>query len=248
MHRKPKPARPAVKQKPGRNDKKARHSRPLRAKRPSAPGRAAVRARRGAQKRPSPLRTLPKKPRANKLPPPRQAVAASPDAASIQAALDLLAKAQAEMTARGVDLLAVAHELGRNAVQALKASLLESLVEDQLLPDLKRLHFHLGSAAATPPDFQFLAEATLNWFARHFDLSEHLEAGQLLEVPAKQLDQFELDGAAPESGTALVRIQVLAPGWKCRTQIIIPPRVARVDLVAESATKTTGAPPSQNPF
>ena len=152
------------------------------------------------------------------------------------------------MTARGVDLLAVAHELGRNAAQALKASLVESLVEDQLLPDLKRLHSHLGSAVGHFQEFQLLAEATLNWFARHFDLSEHLEAGQLLEIPASHLEQYDFDGPLPDADRALVQVQVLAPGWKCRSQIIIPPRVAVAGPMAESSTKTAEASPPNKPF
>ena len=192
-------------------------------------------------------RAVPKKP----LPEPRPALPAatvSADAASIQSALDLLARAQAEMTARGVDLLAVAQELGRNAVQTLKASLVETLVDEQLLPDLKRLHSHLGSAAGTPPDFQLLAEATLNWFTRHFDLSEHLEAGQLFDIPPSHLDQYDIDGPRPDADRALVQVQVLASGWKCRSQIIIPPRVALAAPLADSSTTTAETSPPNNPF
>lgn len=209
--------------------------------------KSAPRSNQKARKLPS-SQTVPKTRRTRKVHQTKMVAEVSTDTASIRLSLDLLAKAQAEMTARGVDLLAVAHELGSNAVQAFKTSLVESLVEDQLLPDLKRLHSHLGSAAGQYPEFQLIAEATLNWFVRHFDLSESLEAGQLIEIPAGQLDQFDLDGASPESGTALVRVQVLASGWKCRGQIIIRPRVMLVGPTTDSAEKATETSRPNNPF
>ena len=248
MRHKLKNARPATKRKMVRTTKTAKPSRSSRAKRLTVLSRSAVRPGRKKPKRPSLSQTVPQKSRNPKRPKPKLAAAVSPDAASIQAALDLLTKAQAEMTARGVDLLAVAHELGRNAAQALKASLLESLVADQLLPDLQRLHSHLGSGAGPSKEFQLLAEATLNWFARHFDLSEHLEAGQLLEIPASHLERYDFDGPLPDTERALVQVQVQSPGWKCRSQIIIPPKVAVAGPIANSTTKTAEAPPPNNPF
>ncbi len=47
--------------------------------------------------------------------------------------MDQLAKAQTEMNARSIDLLAVADGLGRTAVESCKANMVCSLVEDQLL-------------------------------------------------------------------------------------------------------------------
>ncbi|MCX6921734.1 MAG: hypothetical protein NT154_00720, partial [Verrucomicrobia bacterium] len=114
---------------------------------------------------------------------PAQAI---PDARQVQDALDQLARAQAELTARGIDLLNVAHAIGRNAVATFKQELVNSLVQDNLLHDLELLRTAL---AATPllADLRLLPEATLNWLCRHLWLSQHLQSGQELEMSTDRL-------------------------------------------------------------
>ena len=155
---------------------------------------------------------------------PGLAAGASPDARQVQDALDQLARAQAELTARGIDLLNVAHAIGRNAVATFKQELVNSLVQDNLLHDLEELRTAL---AATPlsADLRLLPEATLNWLCRHLDLSQRLQPGQEFEVPAEQLSQYYLQGAPPSPEQPLVRLRVLTPGWKHQGHILISPRV-----------------------
>jgi hypothetical protein len=138
--------------------------------------------------------------------------------------LDQLARAQAELTARGIDLLNVAHAIGRNAVATFKQELVNSLVQDNLLHDLEQLRTAL---AATPlsADLRLLPEATLNWLCRHLDLSQHLHPGQELEVPAERLSQYDLQGAPPALEQPLVRLRVLTPGWKHQGRMLILPQV-----------------------
>jgi hypothetical protein len=138
--------------------------------------------------------------------------------------LDQLARAQAELTARGIDLLNVAHAIGRNAVATFKQELVNSLVQDNLLQDLENLRTAL---AATPlsAGLRLLPEATLNWLCRHLDLSQHLQPGQELEVPTDRLRQYDLEGPPPDAAKSLVKLQVLAPGWKHQGQIVIRSRV-----------------------
>ena len=155
---------------------------------------------------------------------PGLAAGASPDARQIRGVLDQLARAQAELTARGIDLLNVAHAIGRNAVATFMQALVNSLVQDNLLHDLEQLRTAL---AATPlsADLRLLPEATLNWLCRHLDLSQHLQPGQELEVPAAQLSQYDLPSPTPDSVKPLVNLQVAASGWKYRGQTVIRPRV-----------------------
>jgi predicted amidohydrolase len=138
--------------------------------------------------------------------------------------LDQLARAQAELTARGIDLLNVAHAIGRNAVATFKQELVNSLVQDNLLHDLEQLRTAL---AATPlsADLRLLPEATLNWLCRHLDLSQYLQPGQELEVPTERLSQYDLQGPLPDAAKALVKLQVLTPGWKHQGQIVNCSRV-----------------------
>ena len=181
------------------------------------PARNPLRRRRGGEK-PTQKRT--KRPRAVAAPP----VQATPDARQVQDVLDQLARAQTELTARGIDLLNVAHAIARNAVATFKQELVNSLVQDNLLHDLEQLRTAL---APTPlsADLRLLPEATLNWLCRHLDLSQHLQPGQEIEVPAEQLSQYDLQGAPPAPEQPLARLRVVTPGWKHQGHILISPRV-----------------------
>jgi hypothetical protein len=138
--------------------------------------------------------------------------------------LDQLARAQAELTASGIGLLNVAHAIGRNAVATFKRELVNSLVQDNLLHDLEQLRTAL---AATPlsADLRLLPEATLNWLCRHLDLSQYLQPGQELEVPAELLSQYDLQGAPPAPEQPLAKLRVVTPGWKYQGHTLISPRV-----------------------
>jgi hypothetical protein len=138
--------------------------------------------------------------------------------------LEQLARAQAELTARGIDLLNVAHAIGRNAVTTFKQELVNSLVQDNLLHDLEQLRTAL---AATPlsADLRLLPEATLNWVCRHLGLSQHLQPGQELEVPAERLSQYDVQGPPPVPEQSLARLRVVTPGWKHQGHLLISPQV-----------------------
>jgi hypothetical protein len=167
-----------------------------------------------------PMRKRTKRARALAAPP----VQAILDARHVQDVLDQLSRAQAELTARGIDLLHVAHAIGRNAVATYKQELVNSLVRDNLLHDLEQLRTAL---AATPlsADLRLLPEATLNWLCRHLDLSQHLQPGQELEVPTERLSQYDLQGTPPAPEQPLARLRVVTPGWKHQGHVLISPRV-----------------------
>ena len=114
---------------------------------------------------------------------------------------------------------------------------MNSLVQDNLLQDLDQLRTEIA-AIPLPANPRLLPEATLNWLCRHLELSQHLHPGQELEVPAAQLSQYDLAGPAPDSAKPLVNLQVVAPGWKHRGQIVIRPRV----VVAAPPLPTASAP------
>ena len=170
---------------------------------------------------------------------PGLAAGAFPDARQVQDALDQLARAQAELTARGIDLLNVAHAIGRNAVATFKQELLNSLVQDSLLHDLEQLRTALVPMSLSA-DLRLLPEATLNWLCRHLDLSQYLQPGQELEVPAEQLSQYDLQGAPPAPEQPLARLRVVTPGWKHQGHILISPRV----IVATCPTSPAASEPS----
>ncbi len=147
------------------------------------------------------------------------------DSARVKTALEELSRAQAELSAKGVDLLNVANEIGRTAAAAFRESLVQSLIQENLLQDLEQLRV-AASSTTLPTALQLLPEGLLNWFCQHLELSPHLEKNQKLEVPADRLGQYELQGAPPDSGKALVILQVLSPGWKHQGRTLVPPVVS----------------------
>jgi hypothetical protein len=166
---------------------------------------------------------------------------AIPDARQVQDVLDQLARAQAELTARGIDLLNVAHAIGRNAVATFKQELVNSLVQDNLLHDLEQLRTALA-ATPLPADLRLLPEATLNWLWRHLDLSQYLQPGQELEVPAERLSEYDLQGAPPAPEQPLAKLRVVTPGWKHQGHILISPRVVVAACPASPAASEPWPP------
>ncbi len=64
-----------------------------------------------------------------------------------------------------------------------------------------------------------------------FGLTPYLEAGKVMQVPSDKLDNFALTrdrGDAPSG--VLVRLRVVAPGWKRGGEVVVPPRA---ELVAD---------------
>lgn len=146
------------------------------------------------------------------------------NSARVKAALDEVARAQADLSAKGVDLLNVAHDIGRAAAARLKEELLQSLLQENLLQDLEQLRT-AATTSTLPADLRLLPEALFNWLCRHFEISQYLERNQKLEIPTERLDQFELQGPRPGSAKALVTVYVLAPGWKFQGRTIVLPLV-----------------------
>jgi hypothetical protein len=148
-----------------------------------------------------------------------------------------IARARASVTRVGQKLMDRLAELERvadgietAAVERFQSAAVRELAEDQLLRDLGDLQaaFAAKAAGGLPADiepFRHLPEAVLRWMQTLFSLTPHLEAGKVLQVPSDTLDNFALTrdrGDAPAG--VLVRLRVLAPGWKRDGEVVVPPR------------------------
>ena len=116
------------------------------------------------------------------------------------------------------------------AVERFQSEAVRELAEDQLLRDLGDLQAAFASKAAggLPAElepFRHLPEAVLRWIQARFGLVPYLEAGKEMQVPSDTLDRFLLtrDRGDPPDGV-LVRLRVLAPGWKRNGDVVVPPR------------------------
>ena len=153
-----------------------------------------------------------------------------------------IAKARAAITRAGQkldDRLAalerVADGLERAAVERFQSLAVSELRDDQLLRDLAGLQAAFASKPpAGLPDaiepFRHLPEAFLRWLQARFGLTPYLEAGRVMQVPSETLEGFALAGDRGEAPAGLlVRLRVLAPGWKRGTEFVVPPRVELIE-------------------
>ena len=155
-----------------------------------------------------------------------RAAVASPRA--IDKAREGVARAQQVLDERLAALERVAGNMEQAAVERFQALAVAELRDDQLLRDLADLHAALGASDGLPPaiePFRLLPEALLRWIQLRFGLAPYLEAGRVMEVPSEKLGGYALAGdrGEPPSGV-LVKIRILAPGWKRGAQVVVPPR------------------------
>ena len=125
-------------------------------------------------------------------------------------------------------LESVADGIEAEAVARFSSAAVGELVERRLLRDLSDLHAAFASREAGLPDdlapFRHLPEALLRWTQSRFGLSAYLEAGKVLQVPADRVGGFTVEGEPPAvSPGAIVRMKVIAPGWKRGSEIIVAP-------------------------
>jgi hypothetical protein len=158
--------------------------------------------------------------------------AASPR--GIEKAREAVTRAQQVLDERLAALARVADGLETSAVERFTALAVGELRDDQLIRDLADLDAVFAAApdGALPPDvepFRRLPEAMLRWLQLRFGLTPYLEAGRVLEVPSEKLAGFTLSGDKGDAPSGvLVRLRVLAPGWKRGTQLVVPPRAEMI--------------------
>lgn len=139
-------------------------------------------------------------------------------------------RAGQKLTDRLAELERAADGIEAAAVERFQSAAVRELVEDQLLRDLGDLQAAFsskaaGGLAAEIEPFRHLPEAVLRWMETRFGLTPYLEAGKVMQVPSDKLDNFALTvdrGDAPSG--MLVRLRVVAPGWKRGGEVVVPPR------------------------
>ena len=128
----------------------------------------------------------------------------------------------------------VADGIEAAAVEGFVSAAVAELAEEQLLRDLADLR----AVFASPPGgslpeaiepFRLLPEAVLRWLQSRFGLTPYLEAGKVMQVPSERLDGFTIAGdRGPSPAGVLVRVRILAPGWKRGPEVAVPPRAELV--------------------
>ena len=160
----------------------------------------------------------------------------SPETKAVRAALTRLEKASQALSARGAELMALAHHLGDAAVRRHMDALVQELADKHFLRDILSLRDTFAAAVTDrshlPGELERLRtvpEALVLWFAERLELTPHMTAGQELEVEASRLSSYLFDGDPPENLDGLVKMRVLTPGWKRAGKALIPPYIEFVE-------------------
>jgi hypothetical protein len=148
----------------------------------------------------------------------------------VDASLKRLRQAYRLATARSEDVLAVANSLGEVAVQKHTNSLIRDLCEKQFLRDLIALRDALakcpiGTLNPQLESLRLLPDAIIQWLVERFGVAPFGRAGEELDLPASKLRNYACEFEPPSEPMALVKVQVIAPGWKRDNIILIPLRV-----------------------
>ena len=154
----------------------------------------------------------------------------SADVRRVAIAFRRFARAQDAAAARGADLLAVANTLQTAAVAQRDDALVRDLLERQLPRDVLALRDALAKAPrdSLPEELEvlrLLPDALVQWLAEQFDLAPAGTVGEEIELTAARLTQFDCDFEVPPSPESLVRVRVVAAGWKRGGKVTVPPRV-----------------------
>jgi hypothetical protein len=154
---------------------------------------------------------------------------AAPSQRAIAAARAAVTRAGQNLDHRLATFERVADGLEQSAVDRFQALAVGELRDDRLLRDLADLQAAFASKAEGLPaeiePFRHLPEALLRWLQLRFGLTPYLEAGRVMQVPSEKLEGFAIAGDRGEAPAGLlVRLRVLAPGWKRGTEVVVPPR------------------------
>jgi hypothetical protein len=153
------------------------------------------------------------------------------DRAAVERARKDVTRAAETLEAKVVALERAADRIGSAALEAERESLAAELAGDRILRDVLELH---DAFAAAPPGtlpaglevLRKLPDALLDWASRRLGLQPHLRRGEELEVPADRLAAYDLDRPAAAAG--LVRLRIVAPGWKRAGRVLVKPQAVPV--------------------
>jgi len=151
-------------------------------------------------------------------------------AGAVARAREGVTRAGLKLADRLARLEGVADGIETAAVERFVSAAVGELAEEQLLRDLADLQAAFaapagGSLPEAIEPFRHLPEAMLRFLQSRFGLTPYLEAGKVLQVPSEKLHAFTIAGSHGDAPSGLlVRLKVVAPGWKRAGEVVVPPR------------------------
>ena len=152
----------------------------------------------------------------------------------VDAALKRYEKACRTASARGEDLASLASLIGEAAVEKHSACIVRDWCERQFLRDVIGLRDALaehasGSLNPRLEALRLLPDALMQWLEMRFRIVPTGPVGEELEIPVARLRNYSCTFDVPADSTKLVRVCVVAAGWKRGNVLLIPPRVKLAD-------------------
>lgn len=169
----------------------------------------------------------------------------------MDAALTRYEKACRVAAARGEALATLAHRIGDAAVEKQAVHIIREMGKLQLLRDVVELRDAFAECAPgslTPrlEALRLLPDAFMQWFETRFGLLPTGTVGNELEIPVSRLRNYTCTFDLPADTSGLVRLRVVAAGWKRGDTVVIPPCVC---LANQPKTVAPGAwEPEKAPF
>ena len=152
----------------------------------------------------------------------------------MDAALTRYEKACRVAAARGEALAALAHSVRDAAVKKQAVHIIREMGKLQLLRDVVELrdaYAECAPGSLTPrlEALRLLPDAFLQWFETRFGLIPTGSFGNELEIPVSRLRNYTCRFDVPADSSGLVRVRVVAAGWKRGDTVVIPPCVCLAD-------------------
>ena len=158
----------------------------------------------------------------------RQPRAAGPSAREARQAVRALIRGLRQVSDASATALGSLHLIKEAAIANHEEDLVRTLAGDHVLRDLAALDAAFSTPGLASPELarcRAVPAAILRWACQTLHLDTVLEPGAEKEVPAGSLDKYDwMDGPAP-AGASLVRLRVVAAGFRWRGEVVVKPTV-----------------------
>jgi len=151
-----------------------------------------------------------------------------PSARETRQAIRALVKGLRQVSDASAAALDSLHLLQEAAVATHEEQLVRALVEDRVLRDLAALDAAFSTPGLASPELvrcRAVPAALVRWACQALHLEPVLEPGAEREVPAESIDKYDWAEGTPSSRTGLVRLRVVAAGFRWRGEVIVKPAV-----------------------
>ena len=146
----------------------------------------------------------------------------------LRRSLQALTRALSSVEQASGDVLGALEVLRSDARLAEQRRVIAALAKSDLLSQLVKMEAVLrGRGDEDPKQYAAVPTAVLHCLTEALQLEPYLEPGVEREISSTAADRYEWLEPPPEH-LGLVRLRILAPGWKWRGEVVVRPRAAAI--------------------